>query len=103
MKVLLPSNTTHDITIEPRYFTTSTISLEIYNESNRDVTTQDITYTVNGGVMIATFDLNVLEGDKFTFKMMEDGNVIYRCKAFGTEQDPQEYKLTKDKYKYPNV
>jgi len=103
MKVLLPSLTNHNITIEPRYYTSETISLEAYNESTRSLSTQDVIYSIDGGVMTVNFDLIVSEGDKYTFKMLENGNVIYRCKVFATEQDPQTYKLTNGKYKVPNV
>ena len=53
--------------------------------------------------MTVNFDLEVSEGDKFVFKILDNNSVIYRCKAFATAQDPQSYKLTNNKYKYPNV
>lgn len=103
MKVLLPSDTNHDITIEPRYYTSDELVLEVYNESTRLVDSQVVIYTTVSGVMTVNFDLEVSEGDKFVFKILDNNSVIYRCKAFATAQDPQSYKLTNNKYKYPNV
>ncbi len=103
MKVLLPSLSTHTIIIEPRYYTSNAIDLYSYNEATKEDSTQVVTSVVNSGVMSVTFDLDVLEGDKFTFKMSESGNIIYRCKVIATEQNPQDYKLTNGKYKVSNV
>jgi len=103
MKVLSINQTNQTITIEPRYFTENTLYIEITKESSRDTTSQIALYSIDNGVMTVNFDLVANEGEKFVFKIIDNNNVIYRCKAFATDQDPQSYKLTNNKYKYPNV
>lgn len=100
MKVLLPSNTTHSIVIEPRFYPTSTIDISIYNEYNKDVSTPSITYITTNGLTTCTFDLVVTEGQRFQLKIVEGSNVVYRGKAFATEQETQNFDLTKDVYTY---
>ena len=104
MKVILPSNTTHEATIEPRFYSSEVLSMDVTKEGNRKVTTQEITYLVVSGVMTITFDLVAVKGDRFSFKIYEvDGDILYRGKLFATEQDPETYKLTKDRYKYSTI
>lgn len=100
MKVILPTNTTHNIVLEPRYYPSGAVSLEVINESTKDVTYPVITYVVLNGVMTATFDLTVLESDRYSIKIKDGLGVVYRGNLFSTSQTTQDYKLTKNKYIY---
>tara|TARA_R110000772_G_C13310212_1_gene439969 strand:- start:14893 stop:15198 length:306 start_codon:yes stop_codon:yes gene_type:complete len=100
MKVLLPSNTTHTIIIEPRFYPTSTIDIELYNEYTKEVSTPTITYVTTNGLTSCTFDLVVTEGQRFQIKILEGVNVVYRGKAYVTSQTTQDFELTKDTYVY---
>lgn len=100
MKVLLPTNTTHTIILEPRFYPTTTIGIEIYNEATQITVEPIISYSITSGVMSATFDLTAVEGDRFQLKILEGVNVVYRGKAFVTDQTPQDFKLTKNTYEY---
>ncbi len=100
MKVLLPSNINHTITLEPRFYPTSILDLEITKEVTSVKTNQEPTYTILNGVMTLTFDLVGVEFERFTIKLIENNEVVYRCRLFFTEQEPQNYKITKDKFIY---
>ena len=100
MKVLLPSLSTHTITTEPRFFPTLVLSMELNNEATGDVTNVPVTYTTSYGVTYFTFDLEGVEGDRYTVKITENKIVVYRCKMFFTEQNTQNYKITKGLYNY---
>ena len=59
-------------------------------------------WLLSGGVLTIPFDLEVLESDRYSIKIVEDSNIIYRGNVFCTSQNIQDYKLTKDKYTYYN-
>lgn len=122
MKILNPNNTTHTITLQPRFKPTGVFylyfdnvnslptnhSLQDGNENDflngsgaiLEVTPAENTYTYVNGVLNITFDLTVKEGNRFALKVEESGIVIYRGNLFCTTQTPQDYKLTKNKYIY---
>ena len=100
MKVLLPTNTTHTITIEPRFYPTNTLALRIVKEGYNTNTDVVPTYVINYGVMLLTFDLTGLEGERFSIKLTENNVICYRNKMFFTAQEPQDYKQSKNEYIY---
>lgn len=100
MKVLIPTNTTHNIVVEPRFYPTSSLVLELRNESNNDSQEVANSYIVTDGVMTITFDLTVFEGQRFQIKVTEGNKVVYRGKAFCTDQTVQDFKLTDNVYQY---
>ncbi len=100
MKVILPSNSTHTIKFTPRYEPTNILSLEVTKEGVNTTEIIEPTYTISNGVMSLTFDLDVLEQDRYSFKLIEDEEVVFRGKLFATEQEPQDFKLTKNTYTY---
>lgn len=101
MKVILPTNTTHTIKFIPRFETSDTLSLNLVKEGINSETTQTPTYVINNGVMSLTFDLDTVEQDRYSFKLVDESdNVVYRGKIFTTSQTTQDFKLTKDTYIY---
>lgn len=100
MKILNPNDTTHTITLQPRFNPTTTLSLEFTNEVSKVVYSISNTYTYVSGVLNITFDLDVEESDRYSIKITESDTVIYRGKSFCTSQDTEDYKLTKNKYIY---
>lgn len=100
MKVLLPSNTTHTIKLNPRFYPTSTLSIEVIKEGYNTKETIEPTYINYFGVLSVTFDLIGVEQDRFLIEITENNNVVYNGKLFFTEQDTQDFKLTKDTYIY---
>lgn len=100
MKVLLPTNTTHTIVLEPRFYPSDVLSLEIVKEGYNTTETVTPTYSVLNGVMSLVFDLEGVEQDRFSIKLTENNNVVYRGKLFFTSQEIEDFKLTKDTYIY---
>ena len=100
MKVVSPTDTTHNTILIPRYFPTNSLTLELYNEASQVVTTVANTYsTVNGNLTI-TYDYTFAESDKYRVVIKEGLEVVFRGKLIATEQEPDEYKLTNDLYYY---
>ena len=100
MKVLLPTNSTHTISILPRIYPIGILSLKIVKEGVNTSETSTPTYTIANGLLILTFALVGLEGEKFTIKLTEGTTVVYRCKLFFTAQTPENYKQTNNLYIY---
>ena len=100
MKILDPTNTTHLITLQPRFKPTGVFVFNLTNEVTDIGVIIANTYTYVSGVLNLTFDLTVLEGQRYSIKLTENNVVIFRGKIFCTEQEPQDYKQTKNKYIY---
>ena len=100
MKVLLPTNTTHTIVLEPRFYPSDVLLLEIVKEGYNTTETVTPTYSVLNGVMSLVFDLEGVEQDRFSIKLTEINNVVYRVKLFFTSKEIEDFKLTKDTYIY---
>lgn len=100
MKVLLPNNISHSITVIPRYYPTNTLSLEVIKEGYDSTETIVPSYSISSGVMTLNFDLTGVAQDRFLLKLTEDSNLVFIGKVFFTEQETQGFKLTKDTYIY---
>jgi hypothetical protein len=100
MKVLLPTNTTHTVKLEPRFYPTDVLSLAITKEGLNVLTTVVPTYSNSNGVISLTFDLVGVEQDRFSIKLTENNIVVYRGKLFFTSQTVEDFKLTKNTYIY---
>lgn len=99
MKIVSPNDTNHTISLIPRYYPTDAVVFTLYNESTKENTVIDNVYTIDNGVFTIYFDYNFENKDKFQIKI-EDNNIVYRGKLLVTNQETQEYKLTKDLYYY---
>lgn len=102
MKILNPQNTTHTITLQPRFDPTTDLVLEFTNEVSKVTNVLVNTYIFASGVLTISFDLEVIESDRYSIEIKENSKVIYTGNAFCTSQNIQDYKLTKDKYTYYN-
>ena len=100
MKILKPSNTSHSITLNPRKEANTLLVLELTNKITSEVLEIDNTYTFVSGVLTMVFDLVVSESQNYSIEVRQNSKVIYRGLAYCTEQNPQDYKLTKDKFTY---
>ena len=100
MKVLNPTNTTHEITLEPRFYPSDDLVMRITKEGYNTFQEVVPTYSIKHGVMLLSFDLTGAEGERYSIKLTENNIVCYRCKAFFTGQAAQEYKQTKNDYIY---
>lgn len=99
MKVLNPNDTTHSISLIPRYYPESVVVLTLFNESTKENIVIDNDYTIQNGLFTINFDYNFTKNDKFSFKI-EENDVVFRGKIMITEQGTQDFKITKDLYYY---
>lgn len=105
MKVVVTTDTTHNIDFIPRFYTTNTIVLSLRNEVNYEYIVVSNTFVEVDGEYTITFDYTFSENDRFEFiirdsglVVVDDSDVIYRGKLISTVQTPQDYKLTTDLY-----
>lgn len=100
MKVVDPNNTTHNITLIPRFDTSNALTLNFYNEASQESETVANTYTLIDGNLTLSYDFTYTDGSKYQIEVLDGLEVIYRGKLIATSQEPQEYKLTEGKYIY---
>ena len=95
MNVVNPNNTNHNLKIIPRFYPSGDLVFELDNDQ-----IIDNTYYFDGGYIYLTFELDILEGQKFQIKITENNEVVYRGKLIATSQDTQTFKASKDLYYY---
>lgn len=100
MKILIPSNITQNIVIKPRFYPSSDVVLTLLNEATNESYILDNTYITLNGVTTITFDFNTSEGNRYQVEVLEGVHVVYKGKAFSTDQNTQDYELTKGRYTY---
>ena len=62
--------------------------------------TSGYTITETDGYFDVIFDFAFSENDKFEFKVLNSGEVVYHGKLFATSQEPQNYNVTQGYYTY---
>ncbi len=100
MKVIDPTATTHNISMIPRFYPTTSVVVSIFNEASKVTVTPVNIYSILNGVFTVTFDFTFTDKDKHQIKITEGTNVVYRGKTITTSQDPQDFKLTDGLYLY---
>jgi len=108
MKVFDINIQEHTIILIPRFYPTSTINVNVYKEGSNTVYNKNLSpenYIINNGYL--SFILNesnfielLCNNCKYEIKITENDNVVYRGKAISTNQNTEDYKLTKDVYIY---
>jgi len=98
--VIDPSNTTHTLSVVPRFYPSTNIVVELYNEATNVTTSPSNTYTITNGKVNITFTFTFLENDRHQLKVTEGTEVVYRGKTLTTSQEPQDFKLTNGLYTY---
>lgn len=100
MKVVKTTDSTHTIRFIPRAYVLIATTLEITNESNKEVTALEHIIAGTEGILSLIFDYNFSEGDRFQLKLYDSTDVIYRGRILATDQDKQEYDTTTGYYEY---
>jgi hypothetical protein len=98
-KVLDFNDTSHSISLIPRYYPDSAVTFELYNESTKEITVVSNTYIVSNGLFTLSFDYTFKNKEKYQIKL-EENSIVFRGKLIITDQNTQEYRLTKDLYYY---
>lgn len=100
MKVLSQLDSNHTITLIPRFTPTLDLTFNLRNESTNVTELIANTYTNLDGFTYLSFDYDFTGGYKYSFKVLENENVVYMGKIFITESNPQDYKQTTGLYIY---
>ena len=101
MKVINPNNQINEIKLIPRFNDVESFDLLLINETTKEQTTFFISnYTYEDGILVFDLDFETNEGDKYELKLSILNEVLYRGKIFATEQETQDFDLTKDLYIY---
>lgn len=108
MKVISPTDTTHNIKLIPRFYEIgANLTMNLYDESAR--VNQDVnitTFTVVDRFVNVTFtdtefdDLDFYENGKYQIRItdVDSSEILYRGKMIATTQIPQDYKLSNNLY-----
>ena len=94
MIIFRPSEETQTVTIIPRY-EADLVTLKLRDESKAtEETFEDLTAVYIFGYLTFEFEKTVTEGSTFEFEVLEDENILFRGKAFATDEtDLQNYKI----------
>ena len=97
MTILRPALTPQTITIIPRY-NVPYITVILLNEETQVLNQYEIEDLVYlNGYLTIPFDFECLEGQSFNLEIKDGDNVLFRGKAFATdEEDLENYKLSKN-------
>jgi len=93
MIIIDPNDTTHNITITPRYYNSNTNTFKITDEDNRTETSLANTKTISGGEATYQLSLTTTEGKSYSVKIEDGSTVVWRGKMFVTAQATQNYKI----------
>lgn len=102
MNILDPSQAEHQLKIIPRYYAEGELILNLYNEEKQLKTSIEVTPITVDGFMYIDFEQEVLNNTNFQIEILEGTEVVYRGKAFATDQynDTQNYKISKGVFTY---
>jgi len=97
MTILRPALTPQTITIIPRY-TVPYITVILLNEETQVLNQYEIEDLVYlNGYLTIRFDFECLEGQSFNLEIKDGDTVLFRGKAFATDEtDLENYKLSKN-------
>lgn len=94
MIIFRPSETEQSITIIPRY-EVETVTVKLRNEGKAtDETFADISTMYNNGYLSFDITKTVSEGDTYEIEVLDNETVLFRGKAFATDEtDLENYKI----------
>lgn len=93
MIVIDPNDTTHNITITPRYYNANANTFKITDEDTRLESTLVNSKSISNGQATYTVDITTSEGKSYSVKIEDGSLVVWRGKIFVTEQTTQIYKI----------
>jgi hypothetical protein len=94
MKIVYPNNTTHKIKLIPRFTPVGVCEFIIEGY------TQVIDYQFLDGVFTFYFTFTFKNKDRFSFYIINQGEILYRGKIYATASETQNYKQTDEVYEY---
>ena len=106
MVVVDSDSTTHTTKVVPRFVPTSGITLELYNETTREVNTilfLSNSYVITDGILIIAYSFTFEKDSKYQVKITESANVVFRGKLIAIDQSTQQYDPTDGLYTYSTI
>tara|TARA_R110000782_G_scaffold68655_1_gene138275 strand:- start:507 stop:827 length:321 start_codon:yes stop_codon:yes gene_type:complete len=106
MIVVNSDSTTHTTKVVPRFIPTTGITLELYNETTRQVNTilfLSNSYAITDGVLMFSFSFTFAVDSKYQVKITEGANVVFRGKLIAIDQSTQQYDPTDGLYTYSTI
>lgn len=109
MKVVNPNNTSHTIKLISRYYPADSLILYLYNEATQVETSIDIDligisfvnyYNIVNGYINIDFDFTFSENEKYSIKLADNKDIIYRGKLIATTEETQNYLADNNEYYY---
>jgi len=97
MKVFKPADTTHVLSIYPRFYV-SNVDLYIRYELKPETAFKSVPTTTENGYLVGEFTYTFVEGGSYELEVFDSATkkLLYRGKAYATAQtDLENYKLTK--------
>ncbi len=99
MKIVNPTNETHSIELIPRYYNNlANLDLLLINESTNESFEVVNTFSVTDGKLTLTFDFDFLNNDRYSFKLSQENEIVFRGNIFATTQETQDFKQTNNLY-----
>lgn len=100
MKKVLPVDTQQTITVVPRFYPTTDLTISLTEEGTDTTETATNTYTIADGFLNLQVTYDFTDKEKLSIKVEEGTDIVYRGKIIVTDQETQEYKLTDGLYYY---
>ena len=100
MKVVNPNDASHTIGVVPRYYGFTGAVLTLSNLAKDEEEVVSHTELMVDGVVEIGFDFTFTERDKYTMKLTEGTEVIYRGQLFATDQETQDFDITVNYFTY---
>lgn len=101
MQIVKSTDTTHNLKLIPRVYTSFDIVLTLINEENKEIITPINTFTVTDGILTVVFDYNFTNKQRFSIKIEDiKDSLIYRGKLICLDDETQDVKQSKDYYIY---
>ncbi len=98
--VIDPSNSTHTLSVVPRFYPDNALVVSLYNEASQATSTPTNTYVISNERLQITFAFTFVDKDRHQVKITEGTEVVYRGKIVTTTQEPQDFKQTDGHYIY---
>ena len=100
--IINPSDTDHTLKVVPRFYPCNHIKVIIKDTTTGIELTEPSKYRKIGNKLSFDFSLTCIEETRYQITLSDNdtNEVIYRGIMIATNQDTQEYQLTKDKFYY---
>jgi len=96
MIVLYPNSEAHIFKIIPRSYDFEELSFYLTNEETGETTDEPIFYVLENGYLSCVLEKILSNNTNYTLKVSNENFVFFRGKIFVTNQETQNFRITKD-------